>query len=342
MFKKGKFLIIFIVMIVVSITMIGLGIILILLNKDITNKGSNSGIGKANSANPSNIINGIEYIDSTRNFKDVDYDNFSFLINKDGKKYLSFKQKDDEDKVIKMSVIYNSGDCFGTTFSYWGGDYAIVNPLNIIVSDDHFVTYEGIDLFKNKKLLWDKGDMKCYIAKDDNNFYNYQCITKIDGVTVGFYSATESKDDKSVTNAFKDFKKYLSVDKNLGFYLDHYLSYAMDKGVSLKSYKYIKVWKSETSDIIKLGDYDIEFDENTWFRDYSINSDNIEYLALDNYKIGYYISKHNFEGLIMYIYNEEGKIMQKAHLPYFNEYNIEPKDLLDLYYQSLVFYEKEN
>ena len=128
-----------IAIVVIIILVVFFSIILILNNKKENSTNEINTLNKENSndeeiseeKNDSLIIDGVEYVDASRNFKDVNKDKFSFFCNQERTKYLTYK-KSSEKSQIKTKVIYNFDGRVATVFNIGNRE------TEIIVSDENF------------------------------------------------------------------------------------------------------------------------------------------------------------------------------------------------------------
>lgn len=290
--------------------------------------------------NDSLIIDGVEYVDTSKNFKDVNRSNFSFFCNQDRTKYLTYKKSNEKSK-LDTKVIYNFDGRVSAVF------YIKNKGTEIIVSDENFEVDGKKLVTDSKTLLFEENNLKCYIDDYKKGYYMHQYVANIDGVEVSIYTASKTKGDETLKNAVKEIIGDLSVDKKVGFYLDHYLSYDGLNGISLKSYKLIGSIDFTDSDQLLIGG-------NTFWYSPTGGSENIVPSNMVNCEkikdrdVGYNIIKRNYGGnkLSVYIYDSTDVNGEKVFLhnkqviwmDNYDENKVKPEEIVKLYLDNLVVY----
>lgn len=344
--KNKKILKIAIVIIIILVVFFG--IILILNNKKENSTNEINTLNKENSndeeiseeKNDSLIIDGVEYVDASRNFKDVNKDKFSFFCNQERTKYLTYK-KSSEKSQIKTKVIYNFDGRVATVFNIGNRE------TEIIVSDENFEVDGKKLVTESKTLLFEEDNLKCYIDNYKKGYYMHQYVANIDGVDVSIYTASKTKGDEELKNAVKEIIGDLSVDKKIGFYLDHYISYDGLNGIALKSYKTIGTIDFVDSDQLIMGGYTFWFSPNSTGKQY-IPSNLVNCEKIKDRGVGYSISRSKSYGdqLSVYVYNSsdiDGKevfshAIQCMWIDDYNESEIKPEDVVKIYLDNIVNY----
>lgn len=302
---------------------------------------SNDKTGKTSEEeNDSLIIDGVEYVDNSRKFKDVNHSNFSFLCNQDRTKYLTYK-KSNENSKIDTKVIYNFDGRVSAVF------YIKNKGTEIIVSDENFEVDGQKLVTDSKTLLFEENNLKCYIDDYKKGYYMHQYVTNIDGVDVSLYTASKTKGDETLKSAVKEIIGDLSVDKKVGFYLDYYLSYKGLNGIALKSYKLIGAIDFINSDQLVIDGYTFWYSP-TGGSEKIVPSNIVNCEKIRDRDVGYNIIKSNYGGnkLLVYIYDSTDVNGQKVFLhnkqaiwiDNYDEDKVKPEEIVKLYLDNLVVY----
>lgn len=360
MLKNKKIIVALIIVLVLAFV---LGIILIV--KKNTNKANdiNNGanIEQAKKENNNTIIDGVEYIDTSRNFKDVDDRNFTFYLDKEHKKNItySYKKEDGEKEKVSLKRILNYDNSIGAVFTY---NVNVSNKighetLEIIVSDENYETPDGEKVItENKEMIWSENGITCYVEKD-KRFYTHQFIVNIDGTEVAIYCSYDEKNAKIVKTGVMELINHLSVNKNVGYYLDYYLNKQSTNNVTIKSYKlidYVSTYSGEYESCLSINNYDIIY-ANHYNSDYESTYPKLtNYKEIGNSKIGYKV----YDGFVtdtsereLYIYVYTSFIRGDGNIAYSNpaffkyryheEDNISPEEVVKAVTDSLVFFNTE-
>ena len=359
---KSSKKIIIIFSIIIAVSLIVIGILIFLNNKySVSENNVENNKKQINKEEKNLIVDGIEYIDSSRNMKDIDARNFTFFIDKSHKKNITFKYKEDKDKyedTIALLQVLNDGNSIGAIFTY---DVVIEDTighekLEMLVSDENYETSDGKKLVtENKKKLWQENGTTCYMDKF-GEYYSYQFVVNIDGVKISIYCTHKNDISKFLKSKIKELVKHLSVDDNVGFYIDHFLNNYYGSGysgtvVSLKSYKYIQSIDKDFVAQIKINDFLVKYVQNDYESDEDYENDKLTYYGdIGDKHIAYYISDYDADGIIVYIYDskiaEDGeKIYNTSRemfmCPHFQNYNKQPNEFLTELVDSLVKYNKD-
>ena len=93
--------------------------------------------------NDSFLIEGVEYVDTSRNFKDVTPKKFSFFIDNNRENYLTYIDNN-ENSNVTLSMVDNNDNSVCAVFSFYNNG----SQSDIIVSNEDY-------MLKNKKVIHD-------------------------------------------------------------------------------------------------------------------------------------------------------------------------------------------
>ncbi|CDC79177.1 unknown [Clostridium sp. CAG:465] len=357
MLKNKKLIFTLIIVLVLGLV---LGIILIVKKNSIKTNDINkdTNIEQDEKENNNIIIDGVEYIDTSRNFKDVDARNFTFYVDKEHKKNITFSYKKEagEKEKVSLKKILNYDKSIGAVFTYnvkVSGTYGHEN-LEICVSDENYETPDGEKIItQNKEMIWSENGITCYVEKY-KGFYTHQFIVNIDGTEVALYCSYKEKNAKIIKTGVMELINHLSVNKNVGYYLDYYLNQQGTKNVTIKSYKlieYVSTDYSEYNSCLAINNYDIIYRKYSNFDYESTYPKLTNYKEIGNSKIGYqvyddFVSDTSRRELYIYVYTsyirEDGDIgyCNPAFFKYrySKDDNIFPEEIVKAVVDSLVFF----
>lgn len=308
----------------------------------------NTNTENTNQPNDSLIIDGVEYIDKSKNFKEVTPTNFSFYIDRNHENYLTYVNNTESPRRVEFSRIHNDGDTTGAVFLYHERKtISVQNPnlfVIIMVSTENY-SIDGIKVMSENKTLVEEGEnYKLYKEKSPATGKNmYQYVTTIDGIEVCMYC---SDDQEEAKKGSQEICKYLSKNGSAGFYIDWYLSYDGLEGFTLNSYKTVRTADRTGDDAIFLGDYIFNYSQAIWsMRDMKVSDKIINYSELNGRKLGYALEDKR---LTIFLYdtktNKNGELVynnppQALELNNFSGDTAEAEKIVDMYKDALVIYE---
>lgn len=232
------------------------------------------------------VIEGVEYIDSSRDIDNVSKNNFSFHIDNEKTKYLTYINDEEEPKVYAECIYLDSA------ISKVGVSFSNEDRVEIVVSDGSF-TADGEKLITdNKTLLFKEKKLSCYSEPYKEGYISHEIIADIDGEKVSFIFLSETEGDEGLIEDVKYLIDHLSVNKKVGFYVDHYLSDAFGN-MTFKSHELISRLKLkggsaiDTDHVILNGQ---RFNYNKCIDSlYHVPEKMVVYTTIGEWKIGYYI-----------------------------------------------------
>lgn len=314
-------------------------------------ENQNNTVAKEQKFNDSLIIEGVEYIDISKNFKEVTTENLSFHIDSKHENYLTYENPNESPRRVEFSRVHNNGDTTGAIFLYHEKKTISVQNPNmytiIMVSSENYAI-DGIKVMTDKKTLLEEGDnYKFYKEISPATGKNmYQYVTTIDGLEVCLYSTDKEEDIKKGS---QEICKYLSKNGSAGFYLDWYLSYDRIDGFALNSYKSVICADRTGDDKIVLGDNILNLSQAIHrLRGMKVSDELIEYSEINGKKVGYRISD---DSLTIYLYdtqiNKAGETVynnppQALELNNFTGGTTEAEAIVKMYMDVFVTFEEVN
>ena len=338
------------------LTSVAIVLILIVLLFTLTACGNkNEEQGKSNQEgqveqqpNDSLILEGVEYIDTSKNFKEVTSTNLSFYIDSAHENYLTYVNNTESPRRVEFSRVHNNGDTTGAIFLYHEKKTISVQNPNmytiIMVSNENYAI-DGIKVMTDNKTLIEEGDnYKFYKETSPATGKNmYQYVTTIDGLEVCLYCSDKQEDAKKGS---QEICKYLSKNGSAGFYIDWYLSYDGLDGLTLNSYKKVICADRTGDDKIILGDHILNYSQAIYtLRGLKVSDKIVDYSEINGKKLGYAIDD---DSLAIYLYdtqtNKAGETVynnppQALELNNFTGDKTEAEKIVELYKNALVTYE---
>lgn len=258
------------------------------------------------------IIEGVEYIDVSRNFSDLSREKTSFYIDKEKTKVVTYINEN-EDKKLQLKYLYSDDQCYAVFSTET--EFKTKNNTSIIVSDENYTGKNGPLVTETKELVYEKDGAKGYSEKS-GNYYSYYFVKNIEDIDVYLYANSYTEKDENLYALIEELVGYLSVNDEVGFLQDwelntNYVHTFDNKGVVLKSAKTLTKLaypgSGQDTDLIKMGDHKFE----GWFRmsDYrgdEVDKELVTYDTLGKYTIGYKVYDSSYSKYFyVYVYTSE-------------------------------------
>lgn len=302
--------------------------------------------------NDSFLIEGVEYVDTSRNFKDVTPKKFSFFIDNNRENYLTYIDNN-ENSNVTLSMVDNNDNSVCAVFSFYNNG----SQSDIIVSNEDYMLKNKKVIDDNKTPMWTEERYTSYIARYNSSFYIYQFVVKIDDVEFSIFVLSKKSGDENVKITIEKLIDCLSVNKKVGFYMGWFLSYGSMSNITLKSYKnigYIVVrgnsGKNPNKIIINGNVIDYQGAMSSWENSELLEINQV-YGKWEDMNVGYYTSNYSFgDSLVIYIYGATKEIDGKEYFvdsPYlfevqkYQESGMTEQEIIKLLLDHLVKYVRQ-
>lgn len=247
-----------------------------------------------------NIIDGVEYIDTSRNFSDLSREKTSFYIDSERTNVITYIN-DNEDKKLQLKYVYFDEQCYAIFSTETKSKTR--NNTSILVSSGAY-TVDGKALVTDtKELVYEENGIKGFSEKT-GRYYSYYFVTDIDGIEVYMYANSYTEKDENLYALINELVGYLSVNEEVGFLQDwilntNYTKVIDGKGVVVKSAKTITKLAfpgtGQDTDLIEMGGHKFE----GWFRMYDYRGEEVDkelvtYGTLGDYTVGYKVYESSY------------------------------------------------